>query len=219
MFTKKGSGIASIADLEGRSFGFTDPASASGYLVPATDIMLDREFTDPSQIEEFAEVNFAGNHPAAVLSVWNDVLDAAATFDANLAAQVEAAGVEVCGFNDLGIEGPASSAEWPYLLPMTRDEIMAIYDECPEGNLVVFHQSPLIPETPFAVRGDLPQSFKDAVKEALLSFADDQERVLKLERYYVDPTVGENARAESIDAIYDSLRDIARLLNIDLRAR
>jgi ABC-type phosphate/phosphonate transport system substrate-binding protein len=83
----------------------------------------------------------------------------------------------------------------------------------------VFHQSPLIPETPFAVRGDLPQSFKDAVKEALLSFADDQERVLKLERYYVDPTVGENARAESIDAIYDSLRDIARLLNIDLRAR
>ncbi|MCS7071126.1 MAG: phosphate/phosphite/phosphonate ABC transporter substrate-binding protein, partial [Anaerolinea sp.] len=56
MFTKKGSGIASIADLEGRSFAFTDPASTSGYLVPATDILLDREFTDPAQIEEFASV-------------------------------------------------------------------------------------------------------------------------------------------------------------------
>jgi phosphonate transport system substrate-binding protein len=219
MFTKKGSGITSIADLEGRSFGFTDPASASGYLVPATDIMLDRGFTDPSQIEEFTQVSFAGNHPNAVLSVWNDVLDAAATFDANLPAQVAAAGIELCGYNDMNVDGLATSEEWPYLLPMTRDEIMAIYETCPEGSIAVFHQSPLIPETPFAIRGDLPQSFKDAVKQALLSFADDQERVNALERYYVDPTLNENVPAETIDEIYNSLRDIARLLNINLRAR
>lgn len=217
MFTKKGSGITSIADLEGRSFGFTDPASASGYLVPATDIMLDRGFTDPSEIEDFAQVNFAGNHPTAVLSVWNDVLEAAATFDANIPLQIEAAGVEVCGYTDLELDGPANSEEWPYLLPMTRDEIMAIYETCPEGSIAVFHQSPLIPETPFAVRGDLPQSFKEAVKDALLSFADDQERVLALERYYVDPTIGDNARAATVDEIYDPLRDIARLLNVNLR--
>ncbi|MDZ4768838.1 MAG: phosphate/phosphite/phosphonate ABC transporter substrate-binding protein [Chloroflexota bacterium] len=216
-FTKKGSGITSIADLAGRSFAFTDPASTSGYLVPATDILLNQEFTDPAQIEEFAVVSFAGNHPTAVLSVWNDTVEAGATFDANLAAQVEAAGVELCGFEDMAIDGPATAAEWPYLEAMTQDEIMAIYDACPEGSLVVFHQSPLIPETPFAIKSTLPESFKTAVTDALLAVAADQELVNSIERYYVDPA--EAAGVESIDAIYDSLRDIATLLNIDLRAR
>lgn len=217
MFTKKGSGITSIEDLAGRSFGFTDPASTSGYLVPATDILLDRGFTDPAQIEEFAKVSFAGNHPTAVLSVWNDNLEAAATFDANLAVQATEGVIELCGFNDMGIDGPTTAEEWPYLNPMTREEIMAIYDECPEGSIVVFHQSPLIPETPFALKTSLPQSFKDAVKEALLDVANNQDLVKALERYYVDPT--EQVGVTDIDAIYDSLRNIARLLNIDLRRR
>jgi phosphonate transport system substrate-binding protein len=217
MFTKKGSGITSIADLGGRSFAFTDPASTSGYLVPATDILLAQEFTDPAQIEEFANVTFAGNHPSAVLAVWNDSVEAAATFDANLPAQVADAGVELCGYTDMGIDGPATAEEWPYLEAMTRDEIMAIYESCPDGSVVVFHQSPLIPETPFAIRADYPDSFKTAVTDALLSIANDPELIAELERYYVDPT--EAAGVESIDALYNSLRDIAALLNIDLRAR
>lgn len=219
MFTKKGTGIASIADLGGRSFAFTDPASTSGYLVPATDILLDREFTDPAQIEEFASVQFAGNHPNAVLAVANDSVEAGATFDGNLVAQFdEGAITELCGYTPVeGREGPATAAEWPYLEAMTHEEIMAIYDECPEGSLVVFHQSPLIPETPFAIKSTLPDSFKDAVTDALLSIADNQDLVNAVERYYVDPT--EAAGVESIDALYNSLRDIAALLNIDLRAR
>jgi phosphonate transport system substrate-binding protein len=217
MFTKKGSGIASIDDLAGRSFAFTDPASTSGYLVPATDILLDQEFTDPAQIEEFASVSFAGNHPTAVLSVWNDSVEAGATFDGNLAVQVEEAGVSLCGFEDKAIDGPATPAEFPYLSAMTQDEIMAIYNECPDGSLVVFHQSPLIPETPFAIRSTLPESFKTAVKDALLAIGDDQDLVNELERYYVDPT--EEAGVETIDELYNSLREIATLLNIDLKAR
>ncbi len=218
MFTKKGSGIMSIEDLEGRSFGFTDPASTSGYLVPANDIMIAMEFDDPAQIEAFANVNFAGNHPTAVISVFNDTLDAAATFDANLPLQVDGGAVtDLCGYTDMGIDGPATVEEWPYLAPMTREEIMAIYDECPEGSLVVFHQSPLIPETPFAINAALPESFKMAVQDALLNVANDQELVNAVERYYVDPS--EAAGVESIDALYNSLRAIAANLNIDLRAR
>ncbi|MBC8171119.1 MAG: phosphate/phosphite/phosphonate ABC transporter substrate-binding protein [Anaerolineae bacterium] len=217
MFTKKGSGITSIADLADRSFAFTDPASTSGYLVPATDILLDQAFTDPAQIEEFANVSFAGNHPTAVLSVWNDSVEAGATFDGNLAVQVEEAGVTLCGYEDKAIDGPATAEEFPYLSAMTRDEIMAIYDACPDGSLVVFHQSPLIPETPFAIKSTLPESFKTAVKDALLAIADDPELVSALERYYVDPT--EAAGVESIDELYNSLREIATLLNIDLKAR
>ncbi|MCU0511577.1 MAG: phosphate/phosphite/phosphonate ABC transporter substrate-binding protein [Anaerolineae bacterium] len=218
MFTKKGSGITSIADLAGRSFAFTDPASTSGYLVPATDILLNQEFTDPAQIEEFASVQFAGNHPSAVLAVANDTVEAAATFDANLPAQADEGAIEnLCGYTDMNIDGPATAEEWPYLEAMTAEEIQAMYDECPDGSIVVFHQSPLIPETPFAIRADYPESFKTAVKDALLAIADNQDLIDELERYYVDPT--ENAGVESIDAIYNSLRDIASLLNIDLRAR
>lgn len=216
-FTKKGTGIMSIDDLAGRSFAFTDPASTSGYLVPATDILLSQEFTDPAQIEEFASVSFAGNHPAAVLSVWNDTIEAGATFDANMPVQADEAGVELCGYTDMDIDGPATVEEWPYLEVMTQDEIMAIYEECPEGSIVVFHQSPLIPETPFAINSNLPESFKSAVQDALLAIADDQELVNSLERYYVDPRV--SAGTETIDELYNSLRDIASLLNIDLRAR
>jgi phosphonate transport system substrate-binding protein len=218
MLTKKGSGITSIADLAGRTFAFTDPASTSGYLVPATDILLDQQFTDPAEIEDFAAVQFAGNHPSAVLAVFNGTVEAAATFDANIPVQAdEGAITDLCGYNDMGIDGPATAEEWPYLEAMTRDEIMAIYDACPEGSLVVFHQSPLIPETPFAINANYPDSFKNAVRDALLAIADDQELVNALERYYVDPS--ETAGLESVDALYNSLRDIARLLNIDLRAR
>lgn len=217
MYTKKGSGITSIDELAGRSFAFTDPASTSGYLVPATDILLNQEFTDPAQIEEFASVSFAGNHPSAVLAVWNDNVEAGATFDANLPVQADEAGVELCGYTNMNIDGPATAAEWPYLEAMTREEIMAMYEECPEGSIVVFHQSPLIPETPFAINGNLPQSFQDAVQAALLDVANNPELVAELERYYVDPR--EAAGVENIDNLYDSLRDIATLLNIDLRAR
>ncbi len=218
MLTKKGSGITSIEDLAGRSFAFTDPASTSGYLVPANDILQAMEFDDAAQIEEFANVTFAGNHPTAVLSVFNDTVEAAATFDGNIPVQADEGAIEnLCGYTDMGIDGPATAAEWPYLVAMTRDEIMAIYDECPEGSLVVFHQSPLIPETPFAINAALPESFKTAVQDALLAVADNQELVDELERYYVDPS--EEAGVESIDSLYDSLRAIAANLGIDLRAR
>jgi phosphate/phosphite/phosphonate ABC transporter binding protein len=218
MFTKKGSGITSIEDLAGRSFGFTDPASTSGYLVPANDILQAMEFTDAAQIEEFAQVNFAGNHPTAVLSVFNDTLEAAATFDANLPSQAdEGAITDLCGYTDMSIDGPATAEEWPYLEAMTREEIVAMYEACPEGSIAVFHQSPLIPETPFAINSNLPESFRMAVQAALLDIANNPELIAELERYYVDPSA--NAGAESIDALYDSLRDIATNLNIDLRAR
>jgi phosphonate transport system substrate-binding protein len=210
MFTKKGSGITSIDDLAGRTFAFTDPASTSGYLVPATDVMISQAFEDPTQIEEFfGEVVFAGNHPSAVLSVANDNVEAGATFDQNMVDQAEEGVIELCGYEE--------GQPFPYLEAMTRDEIMAIYDACPEGNIVVFHQSPLIPETPFAIRSDLPESFKVALTDALLDMASDQELVNALERYYVDPS--EAAGVENIDALYNSLRDIATMLNIDLRSR
>ncbi len=214
MITKKGSGITSLADLAGRTFAFTDPASTSGYLVPASGLMVEQGFTEATELDTFfGEVVFSGNHPASVLAVANDSVEGAATFDGNVPVQVDEGAIEastLCGYDDQGIEGPATVEEWPYLAEMTTEEIMAIYDACPDGSLVVFHQSALIPETPFAVRSDLPDSFKAAVQTALLAIADDQELVDALERYYVNPTMGGDYAA--IDALYDPVRKLGELL-------
>jgi phosphonate transport system substrate-binding protein len=214
MFTKKGSGIKSIADLKGRTFAFTDPASASGFLVPANDIMVDQKFTSRDQIDTFAgQVIFAGNHPAAVLAVAQGRVEAAATFDDNLIIQFKEAGVKICG-----LEAGMDNASNPFHSAMTREKLMEIYDSCPEGDIAVFHQSPLIPQTPFAINKDLPESFKTAVREALLNIAKDQALVNELERFYMDP-IKVNPNLKSVDELFNPLRDIARNLNIDLTKR
>ena len=213
LFTKKGSGIKSIADLEGKSFAFTDPASTSGYLVPATDVMNAMNFDTKDQLDSFfGQATFAGSHPASVLAVSNGTTDAGATFDDNLIAQVDA-GVAICG-----IEKGTANADNIFRSPLTEEEIMAIYDACPEGNIAVFRQSPLIPQTPFAVNKNLPQSFKDAVKSALLEIKNDQTLVDAIGRFYVDPTQIDTS-LESIDAMYDPLRVIATKLELDLQSR
>jgi len=207
LFTVKGSGIASVADLAGHSFAFTDPASTSGYLIPATTVMAQMGFTDPAQIEEFAQIIFAGNHPSAVLSVAEGTTDAGATFDGNLVAQADEGLIDLCGYN-------STTGEFPYYQAMTQEEIDAIYAECPDGSIVVFAQTNVIPETPFAVRGDLPQTFKDAVQTALLDVASDPELIVGIERYYVNPT--EMLGLDTLDNLYDGLRDTADLLQLDL---
>lgn len=212
MFTKKGSGIKSIADLAGKSFAFTDPASTSGYLVPATDVMNDQKFDSKDQLETFFTPTFAGNHPSAVLAVNNGTTVAGATFDDNLVDQANA-DIAICG-----VEKGVAKGDNVFHKAMTQDEIMKIYDACPDGNLAVFHQSPLIPQTPFAVNKNLPQNFKDAVKAALLAIKDDQALVDALGRFYIDPTTV-NPDLKTIDAMYDPLRVIAQKLDLDLKAR
>lgn len=212
LFTRKGSGIESIEDLAGRTFAFTDPASTSGYLIPATDVMDAMGFDSKDQLDTFfGELQFAGSHPASVLAVSNGTTDAGATFDDNLADQFEA-GINICGVTSAD---PAANI---FHSAMTREEIMAIYNDCPEGDIAIFHQSPLIPQTPFAINADLPQTFKDAVTTALLDIANDQALVDELGRFYADPTTIDTGLA-SIDALYDPLRLTAEKLDLDLAAR
>ena len=53
-------------------------------------------------------------------------------------------------------------------MPRTQAEIDAHLRLCPDGSIVVLAQTDPIPNTPFAVRTELPKSFKAAVKAALL---------------------------------------------------
>ena len=67
-FARKDAGIASLADAKGKTFGFGDPNSTSGYLVPLVEI--------PKEIgmnmeEYFAEVKFTGGHEQTIVAVNN----------------------------------------------------------------------------------------------------------------------------------------------------
>ncbi|MCA9838514.1 MAG: phosphate/phosphite/phosphonate ABC transporter substrate-binding protein [Trueperaceae bacterium] len=76
IIVRKDSGISSIADLEDKSMAWVDPNSAAGYVFPRSEIIL--AGIDPDSF--FSEQTFAGAHDAAVLSVLNGSVDAAATF-------------------------------------------------------------------------------------------------------------------------------------------
>lgn len=199
IFTKKGSGIATLEDLKGKDFAFVDPASTSGHLAPKT--LLIQSGINP---DVDMKTVFAGSHPSAVLAVWNDQAPAGATFENNLYTLMKEGQVEFCGF-----------ADGKTALLRTAEEIQAVYDACPDGKLAIIAYTDEIPSTPFAVRSTLPDSFKQAVKDALLAIKDSDELVTTMQSWYVDPAAAMGL--ETLDQYYNSLRDIAKLLNLDLK--
>lgn len=197
IFTKKGSGIATLADLKGKTLAFTDPASASGHLMPKT-LLFQRGLNPDKDLKTV----FAGNHSAAVLAVWNDKVAAGATFEENLYLLAGSGQVDTCGFAD-GINRQRTDAE-----------VRLRYNACKEGQLVIVAFTPPIPNTPFAVRPGLPESFKQAVRDALLNIKNNPELLNKHQRYYDDPTA--RLKLKKLDDFYNILRAAARFLKLDL---
>lgn len=77
--TNPASGIKKLADLQGRSFAFVDPASTSGNLVPRS--MFVKEFNvKPEEIDTkvFKSTQFSGSHNNSLLAVANKSVEAAA---------------------------------------------------------------------------------------------------------------------------------------------
>ena len=197
--TKKGSGITGIQDLKGKSFSFVDPASTSGHLAPKT--LLLKNGINP---DKDMQTVFAGSHPTSLLSVWNGKTPAGATFEGNLLNLASSGQVKWCMYPDNKIN-----------VKRTPEELKAQYANCPDGSIVVIAQSDPIPNTPFAVRQSLPASFKAAVKDALLTTKDDPAFIAARKTWYVDPSV--TFKLTNLDQFYNPLRDIAKLLNLDLK--
>ena len=200
IITKKGSGVANLADLKGKDFTFVDPASTSGHLMPKA--LLIKNGLDP---DKDMKTVFAGSHPSSVMAVWNDKVPAGATYEGNLYNLWKDGQVDLCFFPDDQINKVR-----------TPEEIKAVYDACPDGKLVIIAMTDPIPNTPFAVRSDLPASFKAAVKTALLAIKDHPDLVPTLKRWYVDPT--QDLGLKNLDAFYDPLREVAKLLDLDLKS-
>jgi phosphonate transport system substrate-binding protein len=76
IIVRKDSGFTSLADLEDKSIAWVDPNSAAGYVFPRAEITL--AGIEPDDF--FSNQVFSGGHDAAVLSVLNGSVDAAATF-------------------------------------------------------------------------------------------------------------------------------------------
>jgi len=199
IFTKKGSGISTLADLKGKNFTFVDPASTSGHLMPRA--LLVKAGLNP---DNDMKTVFAGSHPSSVIAVWNDKVPAGATHQGNLYNMDLNKQVELCFWPD-GEVGK----------PRTAQEIKAVYDACPNGKLAIIAMTDPIPNTPFAVRSDLPESFKAEIRTALLAIKDSPDLITQLKRWYVDPS--QDLGLKALEAFYNPLRDVAKILDLDLK--
>lgn len=199
---KKGSGIATLDDLRGKSFAFVDPASTSGFLIPSSEFV-----TAGINPDKDMETIFAGSHPTSALALWNDKVDGAASTEATLYNLKKEGQIDFCGFPD-GKQGKERMAE----------EIKANYDACPDGSIVPIAFSNPIPNTPFAVSSSLPESLKQAITDALVNTKNESELIKKMGYWYMDPTEDKTLGLANVDALYDPLREIAKQLGLDLKS-
>ncbi|ANT59462.1 phosphonate ABC transporter substrate-binding protein [Salipiger sp. CCB-MM3] len=137
-FARADSGVTSLDDLKGKEFGFGDPNSTSGYLIPSIEIAEAGYSMEPG--DYFSDVVFTGGHEQTIVAVNNGDVDAGVTW-------ADGQGNWEDGYNS----GALRKAVDAGLVDM--------------NDLVQIWQSNVIPEGPFVMRKALPQSVKDSVTE------------------------------------------------------
>ena len=138
MLTRKDSGIRSLDDMKGRSLAFTDPNSASGYLIPAAT--LRSKGVDLTDGKYFSRTGFSGGHEQGVVAVLNKQYDACVVWSSGL-------GNEASGFT----RGVPRSMVDKGMLKMS--------------DIAIIWRSDKIPNGPWAVRSALPVGLKQAFRD------------------------------------------------------
>lgn len=77
IITRKDKGADSVTKLQGKTFAFVDPSSASGHLFPKAGLKAEGVDTD----KYFSRVIFSGSHDASILAVANSKVEAASVAD------------------------------------------------------------------------------------------------------------------------------------------
>ncbi|WP_418595938.1 phosphonate ABC transporter substrate-binding protein [Ponticoccus sp. (in: a-proteobacteria)] len=139
-FAHKDAGVASLDDMKGKVFGFGDPNSTSGYLIPSIEIPQAGEGITMESGEFFGEVKFTGGHEQTIVAVANGDIDAGVTW-------ADGQGNWEDGYNS----GALRKAVDAGLVDM--------------NDLVEIWKSKVIPEGPVVLRKALPAEVKTAMVE------------------------------------------------------
>ena len=138
-FARVDSDIASLEDMAGKVFGFGDPNSTSGYLIPSIEIpMATGASMDPG--DYFGEVVFTGGHEQTIVAVFNGDIDGGVTW-------ADAQGNWEDGYNSGALRRAVDAG----LVDM--NELQQIWI------------SKVIPEGPVVLAQSLPQDVKDTMIE------------------------------------------------------
>ncbi len=132
-FARVDSDIASLNDMKGRRFGFGDPNSTSGYLIPSIEIPQAGYDMTPGTY--FGDVVFTGGHEQTIVAVSNGDIDGGVTWADGLGTWED-------GFNS----GAFRKAVDAGLVDMTQ--------------LREIWRSKVIPEGPIVLRKTLPTGVK-----------------------------------------------------------
>jgi len=134
-FARKDSNIANLDDMEGKVFGFGDPNSTSGYLIPSIEIPQYKDGVTMESGEYFGEVKFTGGHEQTIVAVNNGDIDGGVTW-------ADGQGDWEDGYNS----GALRKAVDAGLVDM--------------NDLVQIWKSAPIPEGPIVLRSSLPDDVK-----------------------------------------------------------
>ncbi len=133
-FARKDSGITSLEAMQGKVFGFGDPNSTSGYLIPSIEIPQTTGASMDSG-DYFGEVKFTGGHEQTIVAVNNGDVDGGVTW-------ADGQGAWEDGYNS----GALRKAVDAGLVDM--------------NDLVEIWRSKPIPEGPVVLRTELPTEVK-----------------------------------------------------------
>ncbi|WP_299599887.1 phosphonate ABC transporter substrate-binding protein [uncultured Tateyamaria sp.] len=134
-FARADSNITNLDEMEGKVFGFGDPNSTSGYLIPSIEIPQAADKITMESGDYFGEVKFTGGHEQTIVAVNNGDIDAGVTW-------ADGQGNWEDGYNS----GALRKAVDAGLVDM--------------NDLVQIWKSKPIPEGPIVLRKDLPEDVK-----------------------------------------------------------
>ncbi|MAM63171.1 phosphonate ABC transporter substrate-binding protein [Maritimibacter sp. UBA3975] len=139
-FARRDAGITSLEDMQGKVFGFGDPNSTSGYLIPSIEIPQAGDAITMEPGEYFADVRFTGGHEQTIVAVNNGDIDGGVTW-------ADGQGAWEDGYNS----GALRKAVDAGLVDM--------------NDLVEIWRSKPIPEGPVVLRTALPAEVKATMTE------------------------------------------------------
>jgi len=125
--------IGTLAEMKGKKFGFGDPNSTSGYLIPSIEIPAAGYSMKPG--DHFGDVVFTGGHEQTIVAVQNGDIDGGVSWADGLGNWED-------GYNS----GAFRKAVDAGLVDMTQ--------------MKEIWRSKVIPEGPIVLRKDLPESVK-----------------------------------------------------------